>query len=129
MHFVQLLNCRPIFENRNYNIGDIVILKSNADEPYVAEICEFYTAKKKKMFRAHYFYRPGDIMRRKGLPEFSPDEVLFSDHLDSHNMNTIISRCDVIPKISNDPFQQHIKEKNRQTLYVCESFYFCRTGL
>ncbi len=116
------------FQKRKYEPGDVVLLKSNTDEPFVAEIIEFFTAKKKKMFRAFWFYRPGDIVQKKRMQECSPDELLFSNHMDSHNINTIISRCDVLNKLSNDPFENHIKVNNRYTLYVCEAYYNWRTG-
>ncbi len=103
------------------------MLKSNTEVPYVAEICEFFTAKKKKMFRAFWFYRPRDILSGE-FQNFAPDEIIYSDHMDSHNLNTIISRCDVLPKISNDPLEDYIRNQNPQTLYVCASFYDCQTG-
>ncbi len=103
------------------------MLRSNTEVPFVAEISEFYTVKNKKMFKAVWFYRPGDIVQNE-IEEFSPDEVIYSDHMDSHNLNTIISRCDVLPKLTNDPFEDYIREKIPQTLYVCETFYQSQTG-
>jgi hypothetical protein len=104
------------------------LLKSNTEVPYVAEICELYTAKKKKMFRAYWFYRPRDILS-EGFQNFAPDEIIYSDHMDCHNLNTIISRCDILPKISNNPLEDYIRKQNPQTLYVCETFYECQTGV
>jgi hypothetical protein len=81
------------------------------------------------MFRAKWFYRPKDI----GNPErdeiqFSRNEIFYSDHADCHNMNTIISRCDILPRTEQDlAFDEHMYDKDN-SLFICRYSYESMTG-
>jgi hypothetical protein len=108
-----------------------VLLKSNVEDPFVAEISEFYVYRGRKMFRAVWFYRPKDIKRQNedNVLQFSKNELIYSDHIDSHKLETIISRCNILPRHVCDAAFDNEMYENFRTLFVCRYVYKTFSGI
>jgi hypothetical protein len=113
---------------RKYEKGDCVLLKSCTSFPFVAEITGFCSKKGKRMFTAVWFYRPSDIGRTNGIV-LSKNELLYSNHSDCHSVDTIISKCEILPRYQIDPVLDEYFSRKDENLFICRYFYECLTGI
>lgn len=104
-------------------IGFKVLVYSDNDLPFIAEVRTLYKTKasKKLKFTARWFYRSEDVDQSLA-DTMEPNELCYSDAVNTNDVVTILSPCYIAFSLQNMPFPQFPLNQPAQT-------FFCRSTI